>query len=184
MHMYINMFSTHIPYALKHACYIRWLCRVHARTHRYHTKAEHINNVNTMKVAPSDVMCWRCSLSAPSSGSGCKWALYTHRGIRRMDSCANRRPTLQWYSKDDLALCVFYLQNCTRRNQVSWTLCVSWHSTLQRYNKGGRRASSTGEGFDHPIDPAQQMHLQFRLCSIPTSAHLIHQRLWYLLFSL
>ena len=28
---------------------------------------------------------------------------------------------------------------------------------------------STCEGFDHPIDPAQWMHLQFQLFFVPTS---------------
>ena len=37
---------------------------------------------------------------------------------------------------------------------------------------------STDDGFDHPIDPAQWMHLQFRLFPIPTSGpQLVYQRL-------
>ena len=28
---------------------------------------------------------------------------------------------------------------------------------------------STSKGLDNPIDPAQRMHLQFGLCSVPTS---------------
>ena len=40
----------------------------------------------------------------------------------------------------------------------------------------------TSEGFNHPIDPAQRMHLQFGLFSIQTSGpQLVHQRLWYVL---
>ena len=41
---------------------------------------------------------------------------------------------------------------------------------------GGR--APTSEGFNHPIDPAQQMHLQFGLFFIPTSGpQVVHQRL-------
>ena len=51
----------------------------------------------------------------------------------------------------------------------------------------GAGHSSGGEapickGLDHPIDPAQQMHLQYGLFSVSTSGpQLVHQRLWYVL---
>ena len=48
--------------------------------------------------------------------------------------------------------------------------------------RAGRSSDSgapTSESFDYPINPAQQMHLQFGLFSIPGSGpKLVLQRLW------
>ena len=48
------------------------------------------------------------------------------------------------------------------------------------YSSGGR--APTSKGLDHLIDPAQRMHLQFGLFSVPTKGpQLVPQRLWYVL---
>ena len=50
-------------------------------------------------------------------------------------------------------------------------------------SSGSRALTCTG--WDHPIEPALQVHLQFVLFSVPTSVlRLVCQRLWYVLFCL
>ena len=68
------------------------------------------------------------------------------------------------------------------------SICMNhrdWYFTLYSRKGVGHISGSrapTCEGYDHLINPAQRMHLQFGLFSIPTSGpQLVHQRLWYVL---